>query len=624
MIGGLFVYNHKGEVLISRVYRDDIGRNAVDAFRVNVIHARQQVRSPVTNIARTSFFHIKRANIWLAAVTKQNVNAAMVFEFLLKIIEVMQSYFGKISEENIKNNFVLIYELLDEILDFGYPQNSDTGVLKTFITQQGIKSATKEEQAQITSQVTGQIGWRREGIKYRRNELFLDVLEYVNLLMSPQGQVLSAHVAGKVVMKSYLSGMPECKFGINDKIVMEAKGKGGLGSTTDSDPTRSGKPVVVIDDCQFHQCVKLSKFETEHSISFIPPDGEFELMRYRTTKDISLPFRVIPLVREVGRTKMEVKVVLKSNFKPSLLGQKIEVKIPTPLNTSGVQLICLKGKAKYKASENAIVWKIKRMAGMKETQLSAEIELLETDTKKKWTRPPISMNFEVPFAPSGFKVRYLKVFEPKLNYSDHDVIKWVRYIGRSGLYETRIMAILALSMSARGKLERNTLVTTVMSNLGLKLAMANNGIDIVETGVGDRYVLESINEHGYSLGGEQSGHVIMSEYATTGDGILTGLHLAAEMVRSGKSLGELAMCMTVYPQVLVNVRGVDRTGVDGDDVLRQAVTQAELALGGKGRVLLRPSGTEPVVRVMVRAENEAQAQELAADLARIVKERLAV
>jgi AP-2 complex subunit mu-1 len=114
MIGGLFIYNHKGEVLISRVYRDDIGRrNAVDAFRVNVIHARQQVRSPVTNIARTSFFHIKRSNIWLAAVTKQNINAAMVFEFLLKMCNVMQSYFGKISEENIKNNFVLIYELLD-------------------------------------------------------------------------------------------------------------------------------------------------------------------------------------------------------------------------------------------------------------------------------------------------------------------------------------------------------------------------------------------------------------------------------------------------------------------------------------------------------------------------------
>ena len=207
------------------------------------------------------------------------------------------------------------------------------------------------------------------------------------------------------------------------------------------DPSRlnssTAKASIAIDDCQFHQCVKLSKFESEHAISFIPPDGDFELMRYRITKDISHPFRLIPLVREVGRTKMEVKIVLKSNFKSNLIGQKIEVRIPTPLNTSGVQLICMKGKAKYKASENAIVWKIKRMAGMKETQLSAEIELLLTDTKKKWNRPPISMDFEVPFAPSGLKVRYLKVLEPKLNYSDHDVIKWVRYIGKSGLYETR-------------------------------------------------------------------------------------------------------------------------------------------------------------------------------------------
>ncbi|SJN08702.1 Phosphoglucosamine mutase [Leucobacter sp. 7(1)] len=188
----------------------------------------------------------------------------------------------------------------------------------------------------------------------------------------------------------------------------------------------------------------------------------------------------------------------------------------------------------------------------------------------------------------------------------------------------KIMAILALSMSARGKLEQNTLVATVMSNLGLKLAMSDNGIDVIETGVGDRYVLEAINKHGYSLGGEQSGHVIMSEYATTGDGILTGLHLAAELVRTGKTLAELASCMRVYPQVLVNVRGVDRSGVAGDDVLQQAVRQAEVALGGQGRVLLRPSGTEPVVRVMVEAQEVSQAQKLADDLAAIVKERLAV
>ena len=406
---------------------------------MNVIHARQQARFPVVNIARTSFFYTRRSNIWLCAVAKQNINASMVFEFLTKMIDIMQSYFGKITEENVKNNFVLIYELLDEILDFGYPQNSDTGVLKTFITQQGVRPITREEQANVTSAVTGQIGWRREGIKYRRNELFLDVIESVNLLMSQQGQALSTHVAGRVVMKSYLSGMPECKFGINDKISLENRIKNQSDPTNpNSNPitSTSSKTIVAIDDCQFHQCVKLSRFESDHSISFIPPDGEFELMRYRTTKDINLPFRVIPLVREIGRTKMEVKIVVKSNFKPTLIGQKIEIRIPTPPNTCNVQLLCLKGKAKHKSSENAIVWKMKRMGGMKESQLSAEIELLPSD-KRKWNRPPISMNFEVPFSPSGFKVRYLKVFEHKLNYSDSETIKWVRYIGKSGLYETR-------------------------------------------------------------------------------------------------------------------------------------------------------------------------------------------
>ena len=163
--------------------------------------------------------------------------------------------------------------------------------MKTYITQQGVKSQTKEETAQITNQVTGQIGWRREGIKYRRNELFLDVLEYVNLLMSPQGQVLSAHVAGKIVMKSYLSGMPECKFGINDKLTIDSKGgnkgasggggggegAGAIGGNTSGGS--GGKSSIAIDDIQFHQCVKLSKFESDHSISFIPPDGEFELMK---------------------------------------------------------------------------------------------------------------------------------------------------------------------------------------------------------------------------------------------------------------------------------------------------------------------------------------------------------
>lgn len=188
----------------------------------------------------------------------------------------------------------------------------------------------------------------------------------------------------------------------------------------------------------------------------------------------------------------------------------------------------------------------------------------------------------------------------------------------------RIMAILAVSLKRRGLLAHDTLAVTTMSNLGLRVAMAEHGIRIVETAVGDRYVLEAMAEHGLSLGGEQSGHIIFSDYATTGDGILSGLQLAAEMVRTGKTAAELAAVMDVYPQVLINVRGVDHHALHDDQVIAEAVARHGAALGDGGRVLLRPSGTEPLVRVMVEARDGDQAQSIAEDLAGIVGERLAL
>ncbi len=182
----------------------------------------------------------------------------------------------------------------------------------------------------------------------------------------------------------------------------------------------------------------------------------------------------------------------------------------------------------------------------------------------------------------------------------------------------QIMAILAVAMKSRGALPGDTLVATVMSNLGLHRAMAAHGITLEQTAVGDRYVLERMNEGRFGLGGEQSGHVILSEFATTGDGLLTGLHLCAEMARQRKTLAELASIMTVFPQVLVNVRGVERSRATDADVLA-AVSAASAALGDTGRVLLRPSGTELMVRVMVEASDEETAHRVADELAAVVR-----
>jgi phosphoglucosamine mutase len=179
----------------------------------------------------------------------------------------------------------------------------------------------------------------------------------------------------------------------------------------------------------------------------------------------------------------------------------------------------------------------------------------------------------------------------------------------------QIMAILALAMRDAGTLTDDTLVATVMSNLGLRIAMKQSGIKLIETKVGDRYVLEELAAKGLALGGEQSGHIVMPAFATTGDGVLTGLHLMAQLASSGKSLADLAAVVHKLPQVLINVPVGDREAGAAAPTVQAAVALAEDELGETGRVLLRPSGTELLVRVMVEAATEEQARAVAERIA---------
>ena len=185
-----------------------------------------------------------------------------------------------------------------------------------------------------------------------------------------------------------------------------------------------------------------------------------------------------------------------------------------------------------------------------------------------------------------------------------------------------ILAILAQGFKSRAKLHEATVVATVMSNLGFLIAMKEAGINVVKTAVGDRYVLENMLENNYTLGGEQSGHIIMREFAGTGDGLLTALQLIAEMARSKKSLQELSKIMNRFPQVLINVSGVAKAQLDSSQVIKAAVAKFEAELGEEGRILLRASGTEPLVRVMVEAQSDNIAKEIAEKLATVVKEEL--
>lgn len=331
-----------------------------------------------------------------------------------------------------------------EILDFGYPQNTDIDVLKMYITPDNISSAIRSVSApsadtsKITMQATGAQSWRRGDIKYRKNEAFVDVIEDVNLLMSATGTVLRADVTGQIVMRAYLSGTPECKFGLNDQLVVGNIAQGIDGPMGNGDgkrkATRAAAGSVTLEDCQFHQCVQLGKFETDRTISFVPPDGEFELMRYRAVENVNLPFKVHAIVREVGTTKVEYSIAVKANYGSKLFATNVVVRIPTPLNTANITERATQGKAKYEPESNCIVWKISRFVGGSEFVLSAEAHLTSMTNQKAWSRPPLSMSFSLlMFTSSGLLVRYLKVFE-KNNYSS---VKWVRYMTKAGSYEIR-------------------------------------------------------------------------------------------------------------------------------------------------------------------------------------------
>ncbi|GIJ85717.1 hypothetical protein Asppvi_004579 [Aspergillus pseudoviridinutans] len=459
MLSGILVFNQKGENLIFRAFRNDCRPRLADIFRIQVI-SNPQVRSPILTLGSTTFSHVKHENIYLVAVTKSNANAALVFEFLYRLVLLGKSYFGKFDEEAVKNNFVLIYELLDgeyflkqmdrvednrfpEILDFGYPQNTDPDTLKMYITTEGVKSAivnNPTDSSRITMQATGALSWRRADVKYRKNEAFVDVIEDVNLLMSATGTVLRADVTGQIVMRAYLSGTPECKFGLNDRLLLDGDSSGGAGPSSSSrghsggKATRAAAGSVTLEDCQFHQCVKLGRFDADRIISFVPPDGEFELMRYRATENVNLPFKVHPIVREVGTTKVEYSVAIKANYSSKLFATNVVVRIPTPLNTAKTTERTSQGRAKYEPEHNNIVWKIARFSGGSEYVLTAEATLTSMTNQKAWSRPPLSLSFSLlMFTSSGLLVRYLKVFE-KSNYSS---VKWVRYMTRAGSYEIR-------------------------------------------------------------------------------------------------------------------------------------------------------------------------------------------
>ncbi|KTW29723.1 hypothetical protein T552_00930 [Pneumocystis carinii B80] len=417
MASSIYFLDLKGKILIFRDYRGDIPLNYVERF-VSLISESDNgvLGSPCFTYDGVHHLYVRHNNLYILMLTRKNSNAAELLLFLHKVIEVFTEYFKVLEEESIRDNFVIIYELLDEMMDFGYPQITETKILKEYITQESHKL---EVITLPPVAITNPISWRSQGIKYRKNEIFLDVVESLNLLINPNGNIVRNEIVGAIKMKCYLSGMPELRLGLNDKVMFENTGR-----------ILRGK-AVEIEDIKFHQCVQLSKFNNDRIISFIPPDGEFELMNYRMNTQIKPLIWVESMFENHSGSRIEIAIKVKSQFKRKSSSNNVEIIIPVPDDADSPRFCTSIGNVVYAPEKSAIIWKIKQLSGGQEYLMRAELGLpsvkrVEINTKKK----PITVKFEIPyFTVSGIQVRYLKVVEPKLQYT---ALPWVRYITRNG------------------------------------------------------------------------------------------------------------------------------------------------------------------------------------------------
>jgi len=374
-----------------------------------------------------TYVSVNHSDLILLAVTPKNADAAMMLLFLYKLIQVLVNYFNRLEEESIKDNFIIIYELLDEMMDFGYPQATDAKILKEFITQDSYKL---QKEVRPAPSLSTAVPWRNGSVKYAPNEVFLDVIEKVNLLVSANGAVLRSDLTGQIRIKPELSGMPTLSLGLNDRLQVESSTASG-----------GGKGAVVMEDVVFHSCVPLAEYERDKTISFIPPDEEFSLMTYRlSTLHIKPLIWVEAIVNVHQHSRVEYLVKARAQFKTRSTAKNVNIFVPVPPDADSPKFRTnSSGSVKYVPEKDAICWHIPSFQGGKEFLLRAHVALPSTgggeEDAPRFAHPPITVHFEIPGLPvSGLQVRYLKVFER----SGYQALPWVRYVTMSGDYQFRL------------------------------------------------------------------------------------------------------------------------------------------------------------------------------------------
>ena len=430
-ISVLFVLSLRGDTIIYRDFRRDIKRGINEVFfrKVNFFDS-DETAPPIFNEDGVNFIYIKKNELYLVIATLDNASPNYFLEILERLMKVISDQCGVLSEESIRKNFVLIYEIIDEMLDFGFPQLSSTDQIKPFVfTEPVVMMKTSLTNMLRTTTASGEnikrpISQNDEG-KNKKNEIYVDIIEKITALFNASGSLINFGIDGCIKMKNYLKGNPELKLMLNDEISIGGGGYSAGG---------------IIEDCNFHPKVNTRDFQNLKTLYISPPDGEFVVMNYRMNMEFAPPFKVYTIVEE-SIYKVELVIKIQSNFPDKYTAGNVIVKYNVPKSAQSVHFDINKTKlgqkAEYILNEKCCVWKIPKFKGGTDTSITTKITLQNNNPNEcRKELGPITMQFEIPsYNFSKLQIKELKILTNEKNYNPY---RWVRSVSQANSYVVRI------------------------------------------------------------------------------------------------------------------------------------------------------------------------------------------
>ncbi|XP_013885509.1 AP-4 complex subunit mu-1 isoform X2 [Austrofundulus limnaeus] len=441
MICQVFILSSKGDRLIYKDYRGEAGNDVIDVFYEKVTALTGDQPPVVMTHKDLHFLHVRQGGLYWVATTTADSSPFLIIEFLNRLTALVKDYCGSISEKSVQMNFALIYELLDEVLDYGYIQTTSSEVLKNFIQTEAVSSRpfslfdlsnvglfgaeTQQSKVAPSSAATRPIQSSRD--QGGKSEIFVDVVERMSVVIGSNGVLMKTDVEGEIRVKCYMASCSEMRIGLNEEFSIGKSQLRGYGAA------------VRVDECSFHQSVRLDEFDSHRILRLCPSQGEQTVMTYQLSDDLpsSPPFRLFPSIERDAAGRLLMYLKLRCDLPPKSAAINLCASVPVPKGSVSLsqELSSPDQSAELRLQSRSVVWQIPRFTGG--TQLSAlfKLEVPGLSSASMLEVGPVGLSFELPkYTATGLQVRFLRLSPIQPSPSQ----RWVRYVTHSDSYIIRI------------------------------------------------------------------------------------------------------------------------------------------------------------------------------------------